>query len=311
MNQYPEYESDIAFCREINKKYGKSFYAGTLFFSPEERDATFVLYSFFRLPDEYVDTDYADQKDMAAKKIQRWNDAWHKCFAGEAFDIEEDERRILRATKHVFETYKIPFSYSEDFIAAMKQDLTKDRYASYEELREYMHGSACVVGLMMTYIMCANDVKFQSDAQYRDSLLEKAAMLGEAFQVTNFLRDIGEDFRDRNRIYIPQEDMAKYHISEDEFAHAIETKTLTPNIVSLIKYRIDTTRQLYLEADKAIRQLPPRAGLGVHIARVLYSQILRKIELNNYDTLSKRLSLSSAEKLLRTLVAVIRVKMYN
>lgn len=309
MNQYPEYESDIAFCREINKKYGKSFYAGTLFFSPEERDATFVLYSFFRLPDEYVDTDYADEKDMAAKKIQRWNDAWHKCFAGEAFDIEEDERRVLRATKQVFETYKIPFSYSEDFISAMSQDLTKERYATYEELRQYMHGSACVVGLMMTYIMCAHDAKFHSDTQYRDSLLEKAAMLGEAFQVTNFLRDIGEDFRDRGRIYIPQEDMAMHDITEDEFIEAIKAKTPTPNMVKLLKYRIATSRDLYLEADKAIRQLPPRAGLGVHIARVLYSQILRKIELNEYDSLSKRLSLSTAEKLLRTLVAVIRFKM--
>jgi len=301
---YPHYQSDLAFCKSIQKKYGKSFYAGTLFLLSEERDATFILYAFFRFPDEYVDTHHKDHKDLALSKINVWNNAWQKCYVGKHFDIEDDEAKILRAANHVFHTYDIPFEYSQAFLKAMIQDANKDRYATYRELEEYMYGSASVVGLMMTHILCARDIRFNSDPEYKKLVLQKAQALGEAFQMTNFLRDIGEDYAERGRIYIPQEDLARFDVSEQEIAQ----KIVTPQFIELLAFEIERTDALYKEGDSGIRLLPRKAARGVYIARVLYAKILDKIKHANYDSLSKRRKLSVLEKNLTALIAFATFK---
>lgn len=301
---YLEYNSDLAFCKEIQKKYGKSFYAGTIFLSQEERDATFVLYAFFRLPDEYVDTYYSDQKDIALSKISHWNECWHKCYQGEEFDIEDDERIVLRATRYVFKKYNIPFEYSQAFLKAMVQDTWKERYETYLELEEYMFGSASVVGLIMTHVFCSKDKQFAEDETYRQRVLDKAKALGEAFQMTNFLRDIGEDYHERGRIYIPQDDMKRFNVSEID----IGEKKVKTNLIDLMKFEIDRTNTLYDLADEGIKLLPRRAARGVHVARVLYSKILDKIIGAGYDTLSERRRLSTFEKNIVALQALLTFK---
>lgn len=301
---YKEYKSDLSFCRNINKKYGKSFYAGTLFLTPEQRDATFILYSFFRFPDEYVDTYYAIQKDIALEKINHWNSCWTNCFYGKEFEIDEDEKKIIRATSAIFKKYNIPFEYSQVFLKAMIQDTSKERYVTYKELEEYMYGSASVVGLMMTYIFCFEDKKFKEDLLYRDVLLKKAKALGEAFQMTNFLRDIHEDYVERGRIYIPQEDMLKFNVTEDD----IKNKNISNNFVNLMKFQIDRTNKLYKEADEGIVLLPRRVARGVYVARVLYSKIMDKIVKSGYDIFSSRKKLSFFEKRAWVLIALIKLK---
>ncbi len=301
---YPEHRSDLKFCRGIQKKYGKSFYAGTIFLSREERDATFVLYAFFRLPDEYVDTYFSDQKDVALAKISHWNDCWHKCYQGEAFEIEDDERIVLRATCHVFKKYNIPFEYSLSFLKAMVQDTWKERYETYGELEEYMFGSASVVGLIMTHVFCFADKRFSEDPEYRSHVLDKAKALGEAFQMTNFLRDIGEDYRDRGRVYVPQEDLVRFDVDESVIAEMKVTKNLT----GLMKFEIERTNTLYKIADEGIKLLPHRAARGVYVARVLYSKILDKIVEAGYDTLSERRKLSTLEKNMLALRALLTFK---
>lgn len=301
---YSEYQSDLSFCKSIQKKYGKSFYAGTLFLLPEERDATFILYSFFRFPDEYVDTYYKDQKEIALEKIDKWNACWHKCYQGEDFEIEDSERVVLRATNYVFKKYNIPFEYSQQFLKAMIQDTWKERYQTYTELEDYMFGSASVVGLMMTYIFCSSDKRFIQDTEYQKLVLEKAQALGEAFQMTNFLRDIGEDYADRGRIYIPQEDIQKFGVNEID----IKNKVITQNFINLMKFEIDRTNNLYKLADSGIRLLPHKAARGVYVARVLYSRILNKIIEAKYDTLSTRRKLSSVEKFSIALKTLITFK---
>jgi len=299
--EYKEYFSDLDFCKEIQKKYGKSFYAGTLFLLPEERDATFVLYAFFRFPDEYVDTYYKDQKDVALSKITDWNNVWHKCYAGEDFEIAESERKVLRATAYIFQKYRIPFEYSQAFLEAMIQDTWKERYETYKELEDYMFGSASVVGLMMTYIFCSNDARFFKDTEYRENILDKARTLGEALQMTNFLRDIGEDYDDRGRIYLPQEDMKKFCVTEDD----IKNKKISSEFIELMEFEMSRTNNLYEYADEGIMLLPKKASRGVYVARVLYSKILNKIVEAKYDTLSARRGLSALEKkyiALKTLV---------
>lgn len=301
---YPEHDSDLEFCRKIQKHYGKSFYAGTLFLLPEERDATFALYAFLRLPDEYVDTYYNDQRDIALSKINHWNECWNKCYHGEEFEIEEAERIVLRATRHVFQKYNIPFGYSQDFIKSMIQDTWKERYETYSELEEYMFGSASVVGLIMTYILCSNDKRFTEDSEYRKLVLNRAQALGEAFQMTNFLRDIGEDYRDRGRIYLPLEDLKRFNVSEED----IRQGNITQNFIKLMKFQIERTRNLYVIADEGIALLPKRAAKGIYVARVLYSKILNKIIQADYDTLSTRRRLSTFEKNITALQALFTFK---
>lgn len=290
---YPEYQQDVAFCRQIHKKYGKTFYLGSLLLSPREREATWILYAFFRFPDEYVDTEHVDEKGTALIKLARYGELWEKACAGEVFEAEEDLMCVLRAAAHIHKEFSIPIEYSKAFLTAMAQDTHKDRYQTYTELEEYMYGSASVVGIMMTYVICASDPRFASDASYRETIIEEAKTLGEAFQMTNFLRDVGEDMRERGRIYLPQEDMARFGVTDRD----IETARIRDAFVLLMQYEINRTRALYVKADAGIEKLPRRAGRGIRMARVLYAEILVKIERAGYDVFSQRAHLSLLEKL--------------
>lgn len=299
---YKEYKKDIDLCRKIHKKYGKSFYFGTLLFSQEENDAVCVLYAFFRYPDEYVDTDFSDKKDIALDKLKKWNTLWSSYYENKIETSTDEETQVLRATSYIFHKYNIPFEYSQAFLAAMIQDTHIDRYETYVELEKYMYGSASVVGLMMTYIICKNDKRFSEDISYRKDILDKAQKLGEAFQMTNFIRDIGEDVSDRGRIYMPIEDLIKFNVNEKD----IFKKKVTPEFVSLVKYEIERTEKLYTQADEGIKLLPKKAARGIRVARVLYAEIISKIELLNYDILDKRAHTSFFEKIKITLKTLIK-----
>lgn len=299
---YPQYEKDIAYCREIHKKYGKSFYFGTLILSKEQSDATCALYAFFRFPDEYVDTYFKDQKDIALLKLEGWKTLWRACYEGIDFDADEEEQMILRATKYTFDTYKIPYEYSEAFLSAMAQDTFKDRYETYQELENYMYGSAVVVGLMMVYIFYSHDDRFRKDHAYKELILDKAGALGEAFQMTNFIRDIGEDIQIRQRIYIPKEDMILFGVSEKD----IQQGLISEAYINLVKFEIVRTEKLYKKADEGIAMLPSRARKGVLVARVLYSKILSKIENKGYNVFSSRIKLSRFEKIILTCKVLLK-----
>lgn len=298
---YREYLEDVAYCKKIHKKYGKSFYVGTLFLEKDKGAATSILYAFFRFPDEYVDTLYKDNKTMALEKLSRWRGLWKRYYEGGEIDADHDELRILRASKWVFLNYKIPFSYSDAFLSAMEQDTWKDTYETYEELEKYMYGSASVVGLMMTYILSSGQRRFSEDDSYRSDVLDKARALGEAFQMTNFLRDVGEDMKDRGRIYLPLEDLKKFGVSEDD----IRFKRNSSEFKLLMEFEIERTKKLYSEADQGIHLLQKEARLGIYIARVLYSRILTKIENAHYDVFSKRLHVPLFEKIVVAIKSII------
>ncbi len=298
---YKEYKQDIDLCRNVHKKYGKSFYFGTLLFSPEERDAICVLYAFFRYPDEYVDTDFSDKKDIALEKLEKWNALWNEYYDNKTKTAIDEETQVLRVASYIFHKYSIPFEYSQSFLSAMIQDTYKDRYETYEDLEKYMYGSASVVGLMMTYIIYKNDQRFLQDEFYRKNILDKAQKLGEAFQMTNFLRDIGEDISQRGRIYLPLEDLKKFNVIEND----IFEKKLTSEFIALVKYEIERTNKLYDQADEGIKLLPPKAARGIRVARMLYAEIISKIELLNYDILHTRVHVSFFGKIkiaLKTLI---------
>jgi len=166
-------------------------------------------------------------------------------------------------------------------------DNYKKRYKNYQELKKYMYGSAAVVGLMMSHV-----IGFKNKIT-----LKHAEALGYAMQLTNFLRDMGEDYVLRNRIYLPQDELKKFNINEKNFSE----KTIDNSFIKLIKFNIQRAKTYYKFANQGIKYLDPKGQKAVKTALVLYREILNKIEKNEYDIFNKRAHTSFYEKILLTL----------
>lgn len=270
---------DIEICRRLHKKHGNSYYFATKFFPKHIRHATYALYAFFRIPDEIVDNPEVSNPDLVKKELFLWQDKWNQ-----AYKTQQSDEPVLRATAEVFHTYGIPFEYSEAFLDAMIQDTSKSRYETYQELEHYMYGSAAVVGLMMTHV-----IGFRSQ-----KALEYAKQLGYAMQLTNFLRDIDEDYLQRDRIYLPQEDLARFELSDRD----IQKQKASKDFQKMMKFQIKRTRKLYDESEQGIELLSKEGQFAVRAASILYGAILGKIEQADYDIFNKRVSTSFWEKLM-------------
>jgi len=262
----------------VTKQFGTSYYFATRFLPMNLRQATYALYSFFRIPDEIVDNAINQNPEAILQELEDWEAMWHQAYAG-----DKTKYPVLNITAEVFRKYEIPYQYSLDFLTAMKQDVYTNRYQTYADLQAYMYGSASVVGLMMSYIIGFNNIK----------ALEYAPYLGEAMQLTNFIRDIGEDYKERGRIYLLQEDMHKYNVTENN----IRDNKINADFIKLIKFEIKRARNLYRQSDSGLKYLNKRGRFAVIMASRMYEAILDKIEQNNYDVLTKRARTSKREKI--------------
>jgi len=262
----------------VTKQFGTSYYFATRFLPTNLRQATYALYSFFRIPDEIVDNAINCNPEGILQELDDWESMWKKSYAG-----DKTKYPVLNIAADVFRKYEIPYKYSLDFLAAMKQDVHTNRYQTYADLQAYMYGSASVVGLIMSYLIGFNNIK----------ALEYAPYLGEAMQLTNFIRDIGEDYQTRGRIYMPQEDMQKYNITEA----IIEKNKITPEFIELIQFEIKRARELYRKSDQGLKYLNKRGRFAVIMASRMYEAILDKVEKNKYDVLNKRARTSKREKI--------------
>ena len=259
--------------RSIIKHYGTGYYRATFLFPKKVRTAVWTLYQFVRLPDEIVDN-AGDDRDA---QLALWEREWKAVAESGA----STGNPAIAAFKKVLDTYHIPVSYTYDFLAAMRQDLSKDRYATYAELEHYMHGSASVVGYMMSYII-----------GFQDGALPYARALGEAFQMTNFLRDIKADYDERGRIYIPQEDMDHYGVTEAHIRDGIVDGAWR----ALMHYEIDRTRALYEKGVAGIAMLAPDGRKAVYAAAFIYKELLDEIEQCQYNIFSRRVVVSPFRK---------------
>lgn len=275
-------KNDLVFCKNIHRTYGKNYFFATRFFPKDLRQATYVLYAFFRIPDEIVDSSHGAPIEEVREKLTGWEEAWVDAYEG-----QESNDPVIRASVSVFKKYNIPLQYARDFLHAMKQDLWKDRYATYEELEEYMYGSAGVVGLIMTHVIGFHD----------ERALPYAKDLGYAMQLTNFLRDIDEDYRDRGRIYLPIEDLEHFSYSEDD----IQQQNFSPHASRLMAFEIARARALYRKAEKGIPHLYKRGRLAVRLALSIYEAILDKLEAQEMNPFIGRATTSFLEKVRITL----------
>ena len=258
----------------IIKKYGRGYYRSTFLFPKQIREATWVYYTFVRLPDEIVDNAPEETREA---ELNNWISEWNQVV--EKNVVSENE--ILNQFKKIMSEYNIPVEYSYAFFKSMKQDLTVTEYDTYEQLEDYMYGSSVVVGYTMSSII-----------GYQEGALEYAKALAEAFQMTNFIRDIQEDYELRKRIYIPKEDIERFGVTIDHIAkHNVDTAWQ-----NLIKFEIQRTRQLYEKGLLGIPMLHARGRRAVYAAALIYKDILDKIEKQKYDVFSKRVKVSAFRK---------------
>ncbi|SIR58587.1 phytoene/squalene synthase family protein [Natronorubrum thiooxidans] len=262
--------------KSIQKQTGKTFYLATRFLPKRVRHATHVLYAFFRIADEIVDDAAGVPPDQQRAELE----SLRKQALGET----EPDGPVLVAFNELRQEYDITAAEINVFIDAMQSDIDTDRYETYADLESYMRGSAAAVGVMMTAIM---------DPEDRETALPHAVKLGEAFQMSNFLRDVREDIIERDRIYLPQKTLRTHGVSAEQ----IERLEYSESFGRAMAAELKRTEDLYREGVAGIRYLPEDCQLPVLLAAVLYAEHHTIIRNQQYDVLSTEPSLSTARKL--------------
>lgn len=267
--------ADYEACRRLNAQHGKTYYFSTLFFPALLRRQVHALYGFVRYPDELVDNPLPGVDPATALAHYR---ADTLC----ALQTGQSDLPVLRAFADMAHQVGMTPDYPLAFLDAMQMDLTRTRYQTFDDLLQYTYGSASVVGLMMCCLFGVSE----------EDTLRHAYDLGLAMQLTNFWRDIGEDYRLRGRIYLPQDDMDTFGYTQTMLAEGV----VNSQFRALMAFEIARARDCYHSADQGIAQLPAAAQRPVRLARVLYSRILDKIEDADYDVFSRRVRTSALEK---------------
>lgn len=279
-NSVTERNQALRQARAVLKEHGKSYYFSSCLFPKKTQQATWAVYAFVRLPDQIVDdSPQSNSADLerVSQQLRAYRVQWRAAYAG-AMDADP----ILRLAAQTWHEYHIPFAYSESFLDAMEQDLVQSSYASYQDLQGYMYGSASVIGLMMSHIIGFSDA----------SALPLASKLGEAMQMTNFLRDIEEDWTERGRVYMPQDEMAKFGLSSEDIA----VRNFSPAFQEFMKGQAARVEMLYDEANRGIPLLNPQGRLAVAAASTLYRAVLGRLEAQQWNPFQGRAATSLAQK---------------
>ncbi len=261
----PDLRAAYQTCREITRIASKTFYLASLFLGAEKRRAVWAVYAFCRTADDVV-----DRTAPAADRIAALDDLERKLLAMAAGRANEP---IFIAYADAARRFDIPLEPALNLLRGARMDITIRRYATYDELCEYCYLVASTVGLLVSPILGTNG----------DEALSFGITLGRAMQLTNILRDVGEDSL-MGRIYLPAEDLTRFGYAEsDVFAGRVDA-----NFIALMRFQIARVRALYAEAEPGIAMLSPESRYTVRLALSLYRGILSAIELNDYNVFSLR-----------------------
>jgi phytoene synthase len=264
-------------CKRLNSLHGKTYYLATLLLPKNKRPYVHALYGFARYADEIVD-------DLASTlSPQEKADALRSWSAGVLEDLKKgtSSDHIGRALVDTARKFDIPHQHFVDFLRSMEMDLTITEYQRYEDLLQYVYGSAAVIGLEMVPVLGYSD----------ERAFEAAQKLGIAFQLANFIRDVSEDL-DRGRVYLPLEELARFGVDRT----MLERRQLTPEIIEALKFQIARVRQLQREADVGIEFLDKESRPCIRAASELYCGIVDEVEAIGYDIFNKRAKTSTARR---------------
>ena len=272
-------------CEYVTKLFSKTFYMGTSLMQPEARKHVWAIYAWCRRTDDLVDSPRALlNSEVLAKDLNQWKQRLDLIWAGKPVDLFDC---AMSDTVEKYPTLSIvPY---KDMIDGMVMDVPgmgQDRYANFDELYVYCYRVAGTVGMMTLPILgCAEGVTEEQAA-------EPAVALGIALQLTNILRDVGEDL-ERGRIYLPQDEIRAFGLTEQDLFRC----EVTPKYREFMKFQIQRARDYYKKAEAGVPMLAPGARFAVQASLDLYSRILNVIERNDYDNFRKRAYTTKLEKL--------------
>jgi phytoene synthase len=266
-----------AHCTAVTKQSGSNFYYSFLFLPRARREAMYTIYAFCREVDSAVDDAPAGSDPHEA--LRQWRQELAAAYDGAptcpvAVSLADHVRRL-----------EIPRDYFEELIAGVEMDLTTTRYTTFEELYRYCYRVASVVGLICLKVFGTESPLAQ----------DYAVNLGLAFQLTNILRDLGAD-ADRGRIYLPQEDLARFGYREEELL----ARTYSSRFLELMRYESTRAHEFYDRARLISEQLPStdrRALTVAEIMRGVYGRILDRIDGSDYRVFGPRISLTPSHRL--------------
>jgi squalene synthase HpnC len=279
-------------CHRITREAHSNFYPAFFLLPKPKRDAIVALYAFMRLIDDVSD----EGADLAAKQLglAKWRAALDQALTGQTqvfdgnaamsspADALYNAKEILPALVDTIQRYKMPPRYLHDLISGAEMDLTIQNYPTFERLREYCYRVAGTVGLTCTHIF-----------GFRDSrALDLAEKLGLAFQLTNIIRDVHEDYR-LGRVYLPDEDLARYNVSKEDFGG--DEGTL--GVRELLRFEADRAWHLYEEGARLFGLIEPDSRATLWLLTHTYSSLLARIEAVGFGVFGERVRLSKGEKL--------------
>jgi len=265
-------------CRRVQKAHSRTYYFSTRLFPAEVRPRVHALYAFMRYADEIVDHPHELPPGAQLSVLEEFEAETMAAVSGERVP-----NPVLCAYADTVRTCSIDPETIAAFMRSMKMDTSVFRYPTYSDLEVYTHGSAAVVGLMMCRVVGVDEGKADPYAE----------ALGVAMQLSNFLRDVGEDWR-RGRVYLPLEDLARFGYTERDLASGV----VDGRFAALMRFEIDRARRLYEVADEGMGYIPRGRRFPVVVARELYAAILGRIEAQHYDVFSRRAQVSRPGKLL-------------
>jgi phytoene synthase len=287
----PALRASYEACRRLNAAHGRTYYLATLLLPAWKRPYVHALYGFARYADEIVD-DLAST--LTDEQKADWLLGWSAQFL-EDVKAGGSDHPISRAVVDTVLRWDIPLSHVEDFLASMRMDLTVYEYATYEDLLVYVHGSAAVIGLQMVPVL--------EPVVARELAEPYAADLGIAFQLSNFVRDVGEDLR-RGRVYLPQEDLAAFGVTRGHLEHGV----VDGPVRRLLAFEVARTRELYRSAAAGVRLLHPTSRPCIETALALYGGILDEVEKADYAVLDGRVAVGPARRAAVALPGLVRAR---
>jgi len=267
----PTLRASYLACKELNARHGRTYFLATLLLPAWKRPYVHALYGFARYADEIVDDLGSTATDAEkSRHLTTWGDQFlADVRRGESVDP------ICRAVVDTVQRWDIPLEHFGAFLQSMQMDLTVTDYKTYDDLLTYVYGSAAVIGLQMVPILEPSDRIAYTYAED----------LGIAFQLANFIRDVGEDLR-RGRIYLPMEDLESFGVDREH----LERGVVDGPVRRLLAFEVARTREIFRAARPGVRLLHPTSRDCIETAFTLYGGILDEVERADYQVLDRRVA---------------------
>lgn len=269
-------------CEQLHRRYGRTYYLATRLLPAWKRPHVHALYGFARYADEIVDDVAALPPEQRARALREWSQRFMSGLRGEPVNDP-----VLPAVLHTIETFNLDRSDFAAFLRSMAMDLEVTEYRDYDALLDYMEGSAAAIGTMMLPLL-----------EPADPILarEPARQLGLAFQLTNFIRDVGEDLA-RGRVYLPQADCERFGVTRQRLRACAARGRADAAVRALVRFEIDRARAHYRAAAGGVPILAATSQPCIRAAYRLYSAILDEIVAADYDVLVRRATVPRWQRL--------------